>query len=80
MSSAHVPFSVWKVSRLRPVGRGAVVQVADINESTYIQTYHSTMSLLMIDLTFLEEQDNEIVVKDLAVADSHSKTISLNVF
>jgi len=56
------------------------VQVADINESTYIQTYHSTMSLLMIDLTFLEEQDNEIVVKDLAVADSHSKTISLNVF
>jgi len=47
------------------------VQVADINKGTYIQTYQSTMSLIVIDFTFLEGRDNEIVVKDLAVADSH---------
>jgi len=57
---------------LRPVGgAAAVVQIADINKGTYIQTYQSTMSLVVIDFTFLEGRDNEIVFKELAVADSH---------
>ena len=48
--------------RLRPVGREAVVQVADINKATYIQTYKSTMSIIVIDFTYLEGRDNGIVV------------------
>jgi hypothetical protein len=70
----------FRVSRLRPVGRGAVVQVADINKGTNIQTYQSTMSLIMIELTFSEERDNEIVVKELADADSHINRILSYVF
>ena len=49
------------------------MQIADINKGTYIQTYQSTMSLIVIDFTFLEGRDNE-VVKELAVADSHNKS------
>jgi len=56
------------------------VQIADINKGTYIQTYQSTVSLIVIDFTFLEGRDNEIVVKDRAVADSHNNRISSYVF
>jgi len=52
------------------------VQVADINEGTYIQTYQSTMSLLVTDSPFLEGRDNEIVVKAQAVANSHINGVS----
>jgi len=52
------------------------VQIADINKGTYIQTYQSTMSLIVIDFTFLEGRDNEIVVKELAVTDSHINRVS----
>jgi hypothetical protein len=38
------------------------------------------MSLIIIDLTILEGRDNEIVVKELSVADSHSNSVSLYVF
>jgi len=31
------------------------------------------MSLMVIEFTFLEGRDNEVVVKELAVADPHSK-------
>ena len=51
------------------------MQIADINKGTYIQTYQSTMSLIVIDFTFLEGRDNEIV-KELAVADSHVNRVS----
>ena len=60
---------------MRPVGK-EVVQVADINKGTYIQTYQYTISLIAIDFTFLEGRDNEIVVKGLAVANSHSNRVS----
>jgi len=56
------------------------VQVADINKDTYIQTYQSTMSLIVIDFTFLEGRDNEIVVKELAVTNSHINRVSSYVF
>jgi hypothetical protein len=39
------------------------VQVADINKGTYIQTYQSSMSLIVIDFTFFEGRDNGIVVR-----------------
>jgi len=68
------------VSRLRPVVRGAVLQIADINEGTYIQTYQSTMSLIVTDFTFMEGRDNGIVDKELAVADSYSNRVSSYVF
>jgi len=38
------------------------------------------MSLIVVDFTFLEGRDNEIVVKELAVADSHINRISSYVF
>jgi len=34
------------------------------------------MSLIVIDFTFLEGRDNEIMVKELAVADSHINRVS----
>jgi len=51
------------------------VQVADINKGTYIQTYQSTMSLIVTDFTYLEGRDNQIV-NELAVADFHSNMVS----
>ena len=56
------------------------MQTADINKVTYIQTYQSTMSLIVIDFTLLEGRDNEIVVKELAVADFHINRISSYVY
>ena len=56
------------------------MQTADINKVTYIQTYQSTMSLIVIDFTLLEGRDNEIVVKELAVADSRINRVSSYVF
>ena len=50
--------------------------VADINKVTYIQTYQSTVSFIVIDFTSLEGRDNEIAVKELAVAVSHINRVS----
>jgi hypothetical protein len=38
------------------------------------------MSLLVIDFTFLEGRDGELMVKDLAVVDSHSNWVLSYVF
>ena len=66
---------------MRPVGgAAAVVQVTNIYKDTKIQTYQSTMSLIVIDFTLLEGRDNEIVVKELAVADFHINRISSYVY
>jgi len=37
------------------------------------------MSLLVIDFTYLDRKDGELVVKELAAVDSHSNRISLYV-
>ena len=66
------------MSRLRPVGR--VAAVADINKGAYIQTYQSTMLLIVIDFTFLEGRGDDIVVKVLAVADCHINMVSSYAF
>jgi len=80
-SSAHVPRSVCRLSRLRPVGAAApVVQVADINKGKFTHDFQSAMSPLMIDFTFLEGFNVELVVKELAAVDSHSNTVSSYVF
>jgi len=69
------------VPRLRPVGAAAaVVQIADINEGKFSHDYQSAMSLLVIDFTFFEGRDCELVVKELAVVDSHSNRVSSYVF
>ena len=38
------------------------------------------MSLLVIDFTYLEGKDGELVVEDLAAVDSHSNSVSSYVF
>ena len=38
------------------------------------------MSLLVIDFTYLERKDGELVVKDLATVDSHNNRVSSYVF
>jgi len=70
------------VPRLRPVGAAAaaVVQIADIYEGKFSHDFQSAMSLLVIDFTFLEGRDGELVVKELAVVDSHSNRVSSYVF
>jgi len=52
------------------------VQSADINKVTYTQDYQSAMSLLVIDFTFLEGRDGEILVKEFSAIDSHSNRTS----
>ena len=67
---------------MQPVGAAAaaVVLVADVNKGTYTQGYQSAMSLLVIDFTFLEGRDGDLVVKELAAVDSHSDRVSSYVF
>jgi hypothetical protein len=79
---AHVPDAVWRVPRLQPVGGGAaaVVQVPSINKGTYIHIYQLVMSLLVIGFTYLEGRDGEILVKELAAVDSHSRSVSSYIF
>ena len=38
------------------------------------------MSLIVVDFTFFEGRDNEIIVKELAVVDSHNNRVSSYVF
>jgi hypothetical protein len=56
------------------------VQIADINEGKFSHDYQSAMSLVVIDFTFLEGRDGELVVKELAVVDSHSNRVLSYVF
>ena len=74
---AHVPRSVWRVFRLQPVGgAAAVVQVTGINKGKFAHIYQSALSLLVIDFTYLDGRDGDLVVKELAAVDSHSKRVS----
>jgi hypothetical protein len=69
------------VPRLQPVGgAAAVVQVSSINKGTYIHIYQSVLSLLVIDFTYLEGRDGEILVKELAAVDSHTRRVSSYIF
>ena len=56
------------------------MQGMNINKVRSLLFYQSTMSLLVIDFTFLEGRVGELVVKDLAAVDSHSNRVSSNVF
>jgi len=69
------------VPRLRPVRTAAVVvEFAGTNEGKFTHDYQFAMSLLVIDFTFLERRHGELVVKELAVVDSHSNRVSSYVF
>jgi hypothetical protein len=54
--------------------------MADINKGKLAYNYQSAMSLLVIDFTFLEGRDCELVVKELAFVVSHSNRVSSYVF
>jgi len=50
------------VPRLQPLGAStAVVQVSSINKGKYTNYCQSKMSLLVIDFTYLEGKDGELV-------------------
>jgi len=51
-----------------------------MNEGKFFHDYQSAMSLLVIDFTFLEGRNDELVVKELAVVESHSNRVSSFVF
>ena len=51
-----------------------------MNEGKFFHDYQSAMSLLVIDFTFLEGRNDELVVKELAVVESHSNRVSSYVF
>jgi len=53
----------------------AVLQEADINKVTFTHNYQSTMPLLVIDFTYLDGWDGDIVFKELATVDSHSNRV-----
>ena len=67
---------------MQPFGAAApaVVQFADINKGKFTHYYQSAISLLVIDFTFLEGRDGEIVVKELAAVDSQNNRVSSHVF
>jgi hypothetical protein len=78
---AHVPLSVRRVPLLQPVGASAAfVQVSSINKGTYTHNCQSTMFLLVIDFSYLEGKNGELVVKELATLDCHSNRVSSYVF
>jgi hypothetical protein len=70
------------VPLLQPVAAAAapVVQVSSINKGTYTHNCQSTMSILVIDFTYLERKGGELAVKDLATVDSHSNRVFSYVF
>lgn len=70
------------LSRLLAFGAAAaaVVQVADKYKGKLSHNYQSVMALLVIDFPYLEWGDGELVVKELAAADSHSYRILSYVF
>ena len=56
------------------------MQFSGINKGKYTHNYQSTMSLLVIDFTYLEGKDGEILAKELAAADSLSNRVSSYVY
>jgi len=52
------------------------MQTTNINNVRVLMFYQSTMSLLLIDFTYLEGRDGDNVVKELAAVDCHSDRVS----
>ena len=52
------------------------MQVTGINKGKFAHIYQSALSLLVIDFTYLDGRDGDLVVKELAAVDSHSKRVS----
>ena len=66
---------------MQPVGgAAAVVQVVGINKGTYTHIYQLAVSLLVIDFTYLDGRDGELVIKEMAAVDSHINRVSSYVF
>ena len=56
------------------------MQTTDINKVRTVIFYQLTMSLLVIDFTYLEGRDSDIVVKDLGAVDFHSNRVTSYLF
>jgi len=56
------------------------MQTTDINKVRTVIFYQLTMSLLVIDFTYLEGRDGDIVVKELSVVDFHSNSVASYLF
>ena len=56
------------------------MQTSNINKVRTLIFYQSTMSLLVIDFTYFEGRDGDIVVKELAAVDIQSNRVSSYVF
>ena len=66
---------------MQPLGASAaVVQISSINNGTYTNFCLSKMSLLVVDFTYLEGKDGELVVKESATVDSHNNRVSSYMF
>jgi len=53
------------------------VQTTNINKVRTLTFYQLTLSLLVIDFTYLEGSDCDIVVKVLAAVDFHSSRVCI---
>jgi len=56
------------------------VQTTNISKVHTLIFYQLTMSLIVIDFTYLEGRDSDIVVKDLGAVDSHSNRVTSYLF
>ena len=56
------------------------MQTTTINKVRRLICFQLKMSLLVIDFTYLEGRDVDIVVKDLAAVDFHSNSVASYVF
>ena len=56
------------------------MQTTDINKVRTFIFYQLTMSFLVIDFTYLEGRDGDIVVKEFSVVDFHSNSVASYLF
>jgi len=56
------------------------VQTTNINKVRTLVFYQFTMSLLVIDFTYFQRRDGDIVVKEFAAVDFQSNRVSSHVF
>jgi len=56
------------------------VQTSHVNNVRTLIFYQLIMSLLVIDFTYMEGRDCDIVVKELAAVDFHSNRVASCVF
>ena len=74
--SAYTPRSFWKVPLAAGLSRSSSNCSTSGYKGKFTHDYQSAISLLVIDFTFLEGRDGELVVKELVAFDSQINTVS----